>query len=99
FHGFFEGDHRNRDLAYHQGTVWPWLMGHFAEGWLRLYGKSGKHFIQTLIRSFEEDALEHGLGTISEVYDGNPPHQPAGAVSFASSVAEILRIQLLLKKI
>ncbi|MFO7616555.1 MAG: amylo-alpha-1,6-glucosidase [Bacteroidales bacterium] len=99
FRGFFEGDHRNRDLTYHQGTVWPWLMGHFAEGWLRLYGKSGKHFIQTLIRSFEEDANEHGLGTLSEVYDGNPPHQPAGAVSFASSVAEILRIQYLLKKI
>lgn len=95
----FEGDYRSRDLAYHQGTVWPWLLGPFAEGWLRLYGKSGKHFIQTLIRGFEEDMFEHGLGTISEVYDGNPPHAPAGAVSFASSVSEVLRIHNLLKKI
>ncbi len=94
----FEGDHRSRDLAYHQGTVWPWLLGPFSEGWLRLYGKSGKHFIQTLVRGFEEDVFEHGLGTISEVYDGNPPHSPAGAVSFSASVSEILRIQYLLKK-
>jgi predicted glycogen debranching enzyme len=95
----YEGDHVTRDLAYHQGTVRPWLLGHFAQGWLNLYGRSGKHFISALVRNFEEDMFEHGLGTISEVYDGNPPHTPCGAISSAASVAEILRIMYLLKKI
>ena len=94
----YEGDHLNRDQAYHQGTVRPWLLGHFAEGWLGLYEKSGRHFIQTLVKNFEEDMFEHGLGTLSEVYDGNLPHAPAGAISSAASVAEVLRIIYLLKK-
>lgn len=95
----YEGDHATRDLAYHQGTVRPWLLGHFAQGWLDLYGRSGKHFINALVHNFEEDMFEHGLGTISEVYDGNPPHTPCGAISSAASVAEVLRIMYLLKKI
>jgi predicted glycogen debranching enzyme len=94
----YEGDHTNRDLAYHQGTVRPWLLGHFAEGWLGLYGRGGNHFIEALVKNFEEDIFEHGLGTISEVYDGNLPHAPCGAISSAASVAEILRIMYLLKK-
>jgi predicted glycogen debranching enzyme len=95
----YEGDHVTRDLAYHQGTVRPWLLGHFAQAWINLYGKSGKHFINALVHNFEEDMFEHGLGTISEVYDGNPPHTPCGAISSAASVAEALRIMYLLKKI
>ncbi|MFA6125934.1 MAG: amylo-alpha-1,6-glucosidase [Bacteroidales bacterium] len=95
----YEGDHATRDLAYHQGTVRPWLFGHFAQGWLKLYGKSGKLFIKTMVHGFEEDMFEHGLGTISEVYDGNPPHTPCGAISSAASVAEVLRVMYLLKKI
>lgn len=95
----YEGDHETRDLAYHQGTVRPWLLGHFSQAWLSLYGKSGKHFINALVHNFEEDMFEHGLGTISEVYDGNPPHTPCGAISSAASVAETLRIMYMLKKI
>ena len=95
----YEGNHETRDLAYHQGTVRPWLLGHFADAWLGLYGKSGKHFINALAHNFEEDMFEHGLGTISEVYDGNPPHTPCGAISSAAIVAEVLRIMYLLKKI
>ena len=94
-----DGGQRDRDLAYHQGTVWPWLLGTFAEGWLRLYGKSGAGYIKSLIAHFEEDMYEHGIGTISEVYDGSPPHHPRGAISFASSIAEILRIKKLLKTV
>jgi predicted glycogen debranching enzyme len=94
----YEGDHANRDLAYHQGTVRPWLLGHFSEAWLNLYGRTGKYFINALVHNFEEDMFEHGLGTISEVYDGNPPHTPCGAVSSAASVAEVLRVLLMLKK-
>lgn len=95
----YEGDHATRDLSYHQGTVRPWLLGHFAQGWLNLFGQSGKQFIHATVHNFEEDMFEHGLGTISEVYDGNPPHTPCGAISSAASVAEILRVIYLLKKI
>jgi len=94
----YEGAHHARDLAYHQGTVWPWLSGHFAEAWLRIYGKSGVSFIRKHLSNFEEDLTEHGIGMISEVYDGNPPHRPCGAISFASSVGELLRIKYLLSK-
>jgi len=96
FQASYEGDHHKRDLAYHQGTVWPWLLGHFAEGWLRLNEKSAKSYITEMISGFEEDMYEHGIGTISEVYDGNPPHTPCGAISFASSVGEIIRAKYLL---
>ncbi|MFH0761663.1 MAG: amylo-alpha-1,6-glucosidase [Bacteroidota bacterium] len=98
FKAGYEGDHSSRDLSYHQGTVRPWLLGHFGEAWLGLYNTSGKHFIQTLVRNFEEDMFEHGLGTISEVYDGSLPHAPCGAISSAASVAEILRLIYILKK-
>jgi len=98
FKASYEGDHILRDMAYHQGTVWPWLLGPFAEAWLRLYGKSGVSLIKGLLHNFEEDLMEHGVGTISEVYDGNPPHRPCGAIAFAPSVGELLRIKYLISK-
>jgi predicted glycogen debranching enzyme len=92
------GDQAERDLAYHQGTVWPWLLGHFAEGYLKLYGKSGVSYIQSLYNGFESVMTEHGIGTISEIYDGDPPHAARGAISQAWSVAELLRIKWMLKE-
>ena len=95
----YEGGPVKRDLAYHQGTVWPWLLGFFADAWLRLHGKSGKNLIQNILLDFEEEMFEHGIGTLSEVYDGNPPHNPCGAISFASSVSAIIWTDYLMKKI
>lgn len=92
----YEGDHFKRDQAYHQGTVWPWLLGFFAEAWLSHYGDSGKEFLERIVRDFEEDMIDHGICNLSEVYDGSPPHRACGAISFAPSVAEILRILELL---
>jgi len=88
----YEGNQEKRDKAYHQGTVWPWLLGHFCEGYLKLHKKSGIGFVRQLVEGFEEVMNEHGIGSISEIYDGNPPHLPGGAISQAWSVAEILRI-------
>lgn len=88
----YEGDHNKRDLSYHQGTVWPWLFGFFAEAWLKLHEDQGKEFIMKIVQGFEEDMTEHGVCNISEVYDGSPPHRACGAISFASSVAELLRV-------
>lgn len=96
--GICFGNQIERDLAYHQGTVWPWLMGHFVEGYLKLHGKSGLPFVRSLYEGFFDTLLEHGVGTVSEVYDGDPPHTPRGAISQAWSVAELLRINWLISK-
>jgi predicted glycogen debranching enzyme len=96
--GIYAGDQESRDSAYHQGTVWPWLLGHYAEGYLHIHKKSGLAHIEKLYYGFEEDMTMHGIGSISEVYDGNPPHSPGGTISQAWSVAELLRISKLIDK-
>jgi predicted glycogen debranching enzyme len=98
YKGTYIGDQTERDLAYHQGTAWPWLLGHFAEGYLKLHGRSGLSYIKSLYKGFESVMTEHGIGTISEIYDGDPPHQAGGAISQAWSVAELLRINWLIKQ-
>jgi len=95
----YEGDQRTRDLAYHQGTVWVWLLGHFAEAYLNLHGKSGIYFIEKIYKGFEEELQHHGIATINEIYDADPPHTPRGAISQAWSVAELRRIAKMLKQI
>jgi predicted glycogen debranching enzyme len=99
YKGSCAGDQKSRDEAYHQGTVWPWLLGHFVEGYLEIYGKAGLPFVKSLYTGFEEVMTEHGIGTISEIYDGDPPHTARGAVSQAWSVAELLRIHSLIVKV
>ena len=91
------GDTYQRDKALHQGTVWPWLTGHFAEAYLKIYKHNGVEFIDTLYHNFEEDMMEDGIGTIGEFFEGDPPHHSKGAISFAVSVAELLRIQKMVK--
>ncbi len=98
YHSKYEGNQPQRDTAYHQGTVWPWLLGHFAEGYLKLHGKGGVYVIEKLFKGFEEDLSDYGIGTIPEIYDGDPPHRQRGAVSQAWSVAELLRIETMLKE-
>ncbi|MCX6243185.1 MAG: glycogen debranching enzyme N-terminal domain-containing protein [Bacteroidetes bacterium] len=98
YKSIYFGDQAERDLAYHQGTVWPWLLGHFAEGYLKLYGKQEVSYIRSLFKGFEQVMTEHGIGTISEIYDGDPPHTARGAISQAWSVAELLRMNWLIKE-
>lgn len=97
YKGIYSGTQTERDLAYHQGTAYPWLLGHFVEGYLKIHGKSGLSLVTSLYRGFEEVMMEHGIGTISEVYDGDPPHSPGGAISQAWNVAELLRINWLIR--
>ncbi len=92
YRGTCQGTQEDRDSAYHQGTVWPWLLGPFCEGWLKVHGKQGVQKVKNLIYGLEEVMSEHGVTTISEIYDGDPPHAPRGAISQAWSVGEILRI-------
>jgi predicted glycogen debranching enzyme len=92
YKGICEGNQETRDNAYHQGTVWPWLFGPFCEGWLRVYGQQGVAKVRKLIFGLEAVMSEHGISTISEIYDGDPPHSPQGTISQAWSVGEVLRI-------
>ena len=93
----YTGDQTSRDLAYHQGSVFPWLFGHFAEAWLKLHEEGGVTFITKIYKGFEDVMSEHGIGTISELYDGDPPYLPSGAISQAWSVSELLRVNHLLE--
>ncbi len=90
--GIYEGNQEQRDSAYHQGTIWPWLLEHFCEGYINVYKDCGLYKVQKIIKGFEATMNEHGIGTISEIYDGDPPHKPRGAISQAWSVAALLRI-------
>ena len=92
YQGTYGGNQEDRDRAYHNGTVWPWLLGPFCEGWLKVYGKQGVLKVKKLIFGLEEVMSEHGVSTISEIYDGDPPHAPNGSISQAWSVGEVLRI-------
>jgi predicted glycogen debranching enzyme len=98
YKGIYSGNQETRDNAYHQGTVWPWLFGPFCEGWLKVYGKQGVNKIRNLVYGMEECMSEHGITTLSEIHDGDPPHAPRGAISQAWSVGEVLRIIDLLEK-
>jgi predicted glycogen debranching enzyme len=89
--GQHTGDRWQRDASYHQGTVWSWLIGPFIDAHLRVY--KDKHRARQLLQGLLQHLdAEPGIGTISEVFDGDPPHRPRGCIAQAWSVAEVLRI-------
>jgi len=94
----YEGDNNQRNFAYHNGTAWPWLLSFFCEGYLKIYGQSKLAYVKKLYTKFEESMHNHGIGTISEIYDGNPPHQAKGSLSQAWSVASLLTIRQIIDK-
>lgn len=98
YKGECSGSKKDRATAYHQGSVWPWLLAPFAEAYLGLHGKSGYTTVKRIYEGMENEMSDHGLGSISEIYDGNPPHKPRGGISQAWSVAAILRIRRLLQE-
>jgi predicted glycogen debranching enzyme len=87
----YDGDLRARDAAYHQGTVWAWLAGPFADAWLQLH-QSDSGALQLLREGLRRHLDEAGIGTISEIFDAQPPHAPRGCIAQAWSVAEALRL-------
>ena len=95
YEGSYEGSPEKRDAAYHQGTVWPWLLGHYTEALLRVAwdipgAVSG--LLAKVTPLFARHLREAGLGSISEIFDGSPPHVPNGCIAQAWSVAECLRL-------
>src|SRR5215208_291033 len=90
--GRYEGDPHSRDGAYHQGTVWPWLMGPFITGYVKTFGsKAGQDFANEWLSQFQAHLNDACLGQVSEIFDGDAPHTPRGCVAQAWSVAELLR--------
>jgi len=99
YNPIYEGPQLQRDYAYHQGTVWPWLGGFYMEACLKIYKRTRLSFVQRQLIGYEDELFFHTIGTIPELFDGNPPFLGRGALSFAMNVAEILRTIRLMEKI
>ncbi len=98
YNPMYVGPQTQRDYAYHQGTAWPWLGGFYMEACLKIYKRSRLSFIERQMVGYEDEMNYHAVGTISELFDGNPPFNGRGAMAFAMNVAEILRTHQLLEK-
>ena len=98
YNPIYVGPQTQRDYAYHQGTAWPWLGGFYMEACLKLYKRTRLSFLERQMVGYEDEMAYHALGTISELFDGNPPFHGRGATSFAMNVGEILRALELLEK-
>ncbi len=87
----YGGDQWSRDSAYHQGTVWSWLLGPMMTAIVRVEGEAGKKRAKRLLENIKPHLSDAGLGTISEIFDAEPPHSPRGCMAQAWGVAEVLR--------
>jgi predicted glycogen debranching enzyme len=87
----YYGDLRSRDAAYHQGTVWGWLIGPFVDAWLKLHPED-RAGARALLDGFQAHLDQACVGSISEIFDADPPYTPRGCVAQAWSVAEVLRV-------
>jgi len=96
YKGTYEGNSAERESAAFQGAVYPWLLGHYCQALINVYGNSVIETISDIFNDFEEVMWEHGIGSVSELYEGDPPHRPNGSISHATSVAELLRISKLI---
>jgi predicted glycogen debranching enzyme len=90
YRGTYAGDARTRDSAYHQGTVWPWLLGPYLTAHLRVV--NNRAYVQAVLDTFFAHLPEAGVGSVSEIFDGDAPHAPRGCFAQAWSVGELLRV-------
>ncbi len=96
YQGIYIGDQVHRDGAYHQGTVWGWLLGAYALAYWRVYGNAAA--AQTWLQPMAHHLSDHGVGSLSEIFDGDPPSRPRGCIAQAWTVAEILRAWTILEE-
>jgi glycogen debranching enzyme len=93
----YDGDLRARDAAYHQGTVWGWLIGPFVDAWLKVY-PDRRNEARGFLAGFEPTLSEACIGSLSEVFDAEYPHTPRACIAQAWSVAEVLRCHVMLEE-
>jgi len=98
YKGVYEGTQIQRDLAYHQGCTRPSLLGLYCEIGFKMVGPSYWKKAEWLVEGFADDLNKHGVGAFSEIYDGDPPHEPHGAISSALSTAALLHVDYLISK-
>lgn len=96
---FYLGSPEEREMALHQGPARPWLMGFYADAYLRVFGMSGVSYIDRMLIGFEDEMPNGCIGSLSQLYDGNPPFSGRGAISHATNVAEVLRTLRTLKRL
>jgi predicted glycogen debranching enzyme len=96
YKGKYIGNQAERDNAYHQGTVWAWLLEPFAEGLLAVHQQAAIPILEGMLYNFDVCMKEYGISTIEEIADGDPPHKPNGCISQAWSVSALLYIKWLL---
>ena len=94
----YQGGQAQRDAAYHQGTVWPWMSGFYLETSLKVYRRSALSWVDRCFAGLEEEMFYHCIGTLPELFDGNPPFAGRGALSFAMNVSAVLRVNKELSK-
>ena len=90
YKGVVKGNPQEREAAEFQGTVYPWLIQFFVEGYLKIHKRGGLPFVKKIMEGFEDEMAEHGIGTMSEMYNGDPPHAAKGAISQAWNVAGVI---------
>lgn len=95
----YQGSPREREEALHNGPARPWLMGFYADAYLRVFGLSGVGYIDRMLIGFEDEMSQGCIGSLSQLYDGNPPYTGRGAISHATNVAEVLRTLRTLKRL
>lgn len=95
---FAGGPQYERDLSYHQGPVWPWLLGPYLFSYINVFGKSGLSFAERTLISMEEEMSMNCVGSISELYDATPPFSGRGGSSFLMSISAILEVVTMLEK-
>lgn len=98
YRGVYEGSQKERDLAYHQGCAFPFLLAPYVDMCFRMAGPSFYKKAEYLTEGFYNDMIKHGVGAFSELYDGDPPHEPHGAISCACSTAALLAVDYLMNK-
>ena len=94
----YEGSQIDRDLAYHQGCAFPDLLAPYIDVCFKMMGPVFSNKANYLVEGFFEDISKHGVGAFSELYDGDPPHEPHGAIASAMSTAALLRILYIMDK-
>ena len=96
---FYVGSPEEREITLHSGPARPWLIGFYADAYLRVFGMSGVSYIDRMLIGFEDEMSQGCIGSLSQLYDGNPPFTGRGAISHATNVAEVLRTLRTLKKL
>ena len=99
YKGISIGSHSERERAYHNGSTFPWLIMFYADLSVKLFGKTSQPYLEDLYNGFEEAIKDNGIGTVSEIYDGNPPFEARGCISQSTSVGALLYLHYLIEEL